>query len=253
MKRVRSSDGQFNYELLCHSEYDAWRARTLRTKEPGTVEWIRREVRAGDVFVDVGANIGLYTLLAAKRVGATGHVYAFEPHLGNAGSLLENVRRNGLSDRVSVCSVALHHLEGFFPFNYSAMVSGSSMSQLGETRTDSGAVFQPVMAELKCGVTLDHLIDSGVVRRPTLVKLDVDGNELQVLEGMRQLLSSSRPPRCIQVELGRRAGEAVRRFMHAVGYQFERRHDTDIGERRIREGADPALISHNALFRPAAN
>src|SRR5215213_8519026 len=55
--------------FLCRSDLELMRARTFATKEEGTVEWIRSSVRPGQVFCDVGANIGLYSLLAAHHAG----------------------------------------------------------------------------------------------------------------------------------------------------------------------------------------
>ena len=61
-------------------------------KESGTCEWIKNDIGPGDVFFDIGANIGIYSILAANRVGKTGKVYAFEPHSGNFTRLLRILR-----------------------------------------------------------------------------------------------------------------------------------------------------------------
>jgi FkbM family methyltransferase len=110
---------------------ETYRALTLFVKEQGTVEWIRSTVQPGDVFYDIGANIGMYTLLAASRVGDAGKVYAFEPHVRNFTSLLQNVALNNLSGRVAPICSALHDTEGFLNFNYLTWQAGSSTSQLG--------------------------------------------------------------------------------------------------------------------------
>ncbi len=95
---VKVDDGQFTYRFRCETPFEMWRARTLLEKEEGTVRWIRNSVRDGEVFYDIGANIGLYTLLAGYRVGAVGGVYAFEPHVANVQSLLAQ-RRPEPTDR----------------------------------------------------------------------------------------------------------------------------------------------------------
>jgi len=86
VKQVRVSDGQFEYEFRCETPVEVWRAKTLPVKEAGTIQWIAGRVQSGDVFYDIGANIGLYTLVAGKRVGPAGMVYAFEPHVKNVDS-----------------------------------------------------------------------------------------------------------------------------------------------------------------------
>lgn len=78
--------------FLCDDPIEVWRAETILEKEPGTIRWLDR-IQPGDVFYDVGANIGVYSLYAAKR-GAK--VYAFEPHALNALHLARNATMNGL-------------------------------------------------------------------------------------------------------------------------------------------------------------
>ena len=63
----------------------------------------------------------------------------------------------------------------------------------------------PVASEMVCGSRVDHLVETGVIRAPTLVKIDVDGNELAILRGMTGLLRGRQRPRAVQVEL--KAGE----------------------------------------------
>ena len=74
-----------------------WRVDTLFSKEPDTIEWIAG-FQSGEVLVDVGANVGMYTIWAAKTRGT--HVYAFEPESQNYGALCRNIVLNNLSKRV---------------------------------------------------------------------------------------------------------------------------------------------------------
>lgn len=249
---VRASDGEFDYEFRCDNLTELWRARTLAVKEAGTVEWIKAEVRPGDVFCDIGANVGLYTLMAAKRVGPRGLVYAFEPHVGNVYSLLHNVSRNGFSKNVRVISAALHESEGFFDFHYQQAEPGSSMSQLADTRDAAGQEFQPAFTEYKYATTLDRLVQRGELRAPDLIKIDVDGNELLIVRGMRNLLSGPRPPRALQIEINTRYKADLFALLSECGYTSVVRHDTQSGKAAIAAGKDPEAIGYNAIFRRAA-
>jgi predicted O-methyltransferase YrrM len=100
--KVRLNDNGHRSVFVCDTKTDAQRPMALWLKEEGTMRWIDREVRAGDIFMDIGANIGVYTLAAAHRSGDTGRVYAFEPHKVNAVTLMQNVVQSGVQDRVEI-------------------------------------------------------------------------------------------------------------------------------------------------------
>ncbi len=212
--------------------------------------WISRSVVEGDVFLDVGANIGLYTMMAAKRCGDTGQVIACEPHIGNAFSLMKNCQLNGVSDRVRILVSALSASSGFDDFNYDSLIPGTSMSQFGSTLDDKGQEINPVLAELKYGVQLDDLIASNRIPVPTIVKIDVDGNEELVLEGMESLLTRNRP-RSLQVELGPRNMQGVNAILERYGYQSVQRHDTEAGKKKLMSGVNADQVAHNMIFEPA--
>jgi FkbM family methyltransferase len=227
------------------------RATNALHNEPGTLRWIAGHVRPGDVFYDVGANVGVFSLLAAHRTGPGGHVVAFEPHAATIATLLENVVLNGLGERVDVLSCALHRTTGHLPFLYRSLVAGSGLSQVGATRDPFGHVAEPVARELKAVASADDLVAAGTIRPPDVIKIDVDGNEAEVLAGMHTLLTGPRRPRSVQVEVNPDGGPKVLELMSAVGYRETGRHRTLRIERLVREGADPATLGANVLFEPA--
>ena len=165
------------YTFLCESLRDYGRCAGLFLKEPGTCEWIERTVKPGDIFYDIGANIGVYSILAGQRVGPQGRVIAFEPHAGNFAALSRNIEANGFAGRIVPCGFALHRSSGFFDFNYSSLAVGSSRSQLDGNAAPGFDPFEPVVRELKYAAAVDDLVLSGRLPRPTHVKIDVDGNE----------------------------------------------------------------------------
>jgi FkbM family methyltransferase len=245
---VRHDGHEYSYRCATFDEY--MRAHSLFWKEPGTFRLITAELRPGDVFHDIGANMGIYSIPAARRVGEEGVVYAFEPHVGNAQSLLENVQANGLQDRVRVISCALHEASGFFDFKYQDLTAGTSMSQLESDRDAFGRELRPVASELKYAIALDDLVEGGTVRTPDLVKIDVDGNELLVLRGMRRLLTGERRPRAVQVEVNVDEREELEEFMASCRYELAERHLTEGIQRQLDAGADPATLPFNGIFRP---
>lgn len=251
VRDIEVVDADGAYRFRCGSFRELSRCMSLFTKEAGTCQWIKEAAAPGDVFYDVGANIGIYTVLAARKVGETGKVFAFEPHGANFASLLDNIMINDLADVVVPCSFALADQDGYFPFNYLSNAPGSSESQLSARHRSTGEAYTPAIAELKFAATLDQLIAGGHLVPPDHVKIDVDGNELLILRGMSELLSGGRRPRSLQIEINQRYKEELFAFMEQHGYALERKHYTRTGLRKIEAGGDPEAYGYNAVFRPA--
>jgi FkbM family methyltransferase len=134
----------------------------------------------GTTFFDVGANVGFYTIMAARRVGATGKVVAFEPVPENVASLRTNVAMNRLSN-VMVEQVAVSSSARQATLD----VSDSLEAKLVETPATRWSI-------LVTTLSLDLFIrQSGLC--PDLVKIDVEGHEAAVIEGMRTTLADARP------------------------------------------------------------
>lgn len=249
--RVRLDDKGHRSVYLCESKFDALRPMSLWIKEAGTMRWIDGEVRAGDIFMDIGANIGIYTLAAAHRVGNTGKVYAFEPHKMNGITLLRNIEASGLADRVDFFACALSDASGVLPFNYVSLASASSGSQLGHARVAGASRdFKPAAREMLAAVTVNDLMANGTIKAPNLVKIDVDGNELKILNGMKKLLTGKDRPRAVQVEINAGEQEKIASFLADCGYTLAERHHTKDGEKQIKRGIPLEKIAHNAIFRP---
>jgi len=237
--------------FVCTGLRELKRAATLFYKEEGTIAWLRHELRPDDVFLDVGANMGVYTIFAALRLGETGSVVAVEPHLVNATRLLENVRANGLGGRVSVLTSALADAGGFDAFNYRDWGAGTSNSQLGSSLDSSGQEFEAAATELKSVTTVDALIAAGAIPRPDLVKIDVDGLEPRILAGMQALLTSEPQPRSVQVEVEPGTRAQIEDQLGEWGYARQSSHFSKGGKRRLGRGEAASSIPHNVIFAPA--
>ena len=235
---------QFIFKTV--TPFEKWRVATLETKEPGTIKWIEEEVGPEDVVYDIGANMGIYSVMAGAR-GAT--VYAFEPHQPTAEHLIENIQVNGLERLVTVFTTALHSEEGYLPFNSYSKEAGSSGSQLGHAVDEFGRAFVPAKTETVYATTIDRLVAAGTIQPATCIKLDVDGNEHFVLQGMARLLKEH-PPRLIQVEVHPSDDEKVVEFMDGFDYEVSKRHWTQMGQEAIDKGYNPAKVAHNVIFRP---
>lgn len=148
--------------------------------ERGLRLFLQRNLMPGDVFVDVGANVGLHTVVAATRVGPGGRVIAFEAVPRTVEHLRASLRLSDVEAWVEVHTVAVgaREEEGRV-FHVAAIAGHSSMYPLQE------AVLEQVMVPVR---TLDGVLSGAGVK---LVKIDVEGAELDVLQGMAQLIEQN--------------------------------------------------------------
>jgi FkbM family methyltransferase len=228
------------------SSISNWRFETLYTKEPGTVDLLKKNLQPGDVFFDIGANVGIYSILAATLVNC--QVYSFEPHIINALELMKNVRLNSLEDRVKVLTLALNDVETLLDFNYASEEPGSSGSQLGHTRNELGADFSPVLSEMKLTTSLDDLVLlKRILPQPNIIKIDVDGNDLKILQGMDSIMSFM-SLRIVQVEIHPDNNKHIVEYMRQHDFKLYKRHASSLAQKKIDAGSDIEEVFHNAVF-----
>jgi FkbM family methyltransferase len=178
----------------------------LGTSEPETQETLARIVKRGDVFYDIGANVGFFTLIGARLVGGEGIVYAFEPVPAHAETLRRNVELNALKN-VVVLEKAAGSSSGPGQLTLEDDPTGAHLA----SEDASGDVVVEVVA-------IDDLVESRMIPPPKVVKLDVEGAELAVIDGMRRTIERSRP--IIVCELHGTDSE-FNDFMSRLGYSVE--------------------------------
>ena len=169
--------------------------------EPEVTSVLERELKVGMGFVDVGANVGYYSLLAAGRVGTTGKVYAFEPAPGNYHLLKKNAEVNGYANLVAVPH-ALADKPGTTNLYLSRVGSGWH-SLYRSARVGAETVKVAVK-------TLDDFLEAEGWPRVDALKIDAEGAEFAVLLGMRRLLQRSATLRLLVVEFSPDALRASR-------------------------------------------
>jgi FkbM family methyltransferase len=159
--------------------------------DPALSKFIETNLSPSDVFIDVGAHVGYFTLLAARRVGPTGTVLSIEPNPFALEQLELNVERSNLQN-VLVEHTACGESRAVVKL-YLHADSNSSMASLYSGKASAaGAV------EVPC-TTLDQLCQERRLHRVKLVKIDVEGAELFVLRGMKGVMREMRP--AIVIEL----------------------------------------------------
>jgi FkbM family methyltransferase len=184
-EQVMTVTGGVGAGLRIGSRYASADYRT-GTNELPVQEALRDLLGAGDTFFDVGSNIGFFALIGAKQVGPRGQVHAFEPVADIAEAARLNASRNGL-DMVTVHTVAVADIpSGYVELMLAAHPGGATLSTTDEPNDLSGRLPVPV-------TTLDQLVAEGRCPVPDVVKIDVEGAEMQVLDGMARQLAGRRP------------------------------------------------------------
>ena len=186
-----------------------------RVEEYGDEEEFTRlildEVQPGEVFYDIGASVGLVTVHAAKK-GA--YVVAFEPDPSFRDRLISNIELNRI-ENAKVIEWAVSDHEGSENL-YTDGISGKSPNFLESRQRNMIRV--PVKS-------IDYALKLGELAYPSIIKIDIEGAEIQAIKGMKNLFSSEKAPRCVFMELhtdflrafGSSASE-VENLMKSFGY-----------------------------------
>lgn len=185
-------------EGLVVNESVGWTCFRERRWDPHVEACIRTVLRPGQTAVDVGANLGYFTAVLAQCVGPAGRVWSFEPVPETYELLTLCKSLNGYA-HVTPMGVALGTANGSIEITYDRRHSGIATMHPDQVAGETQRV------QLR---SLDTLIASGEVgRRPDLLKVDVEGHELDVLRGARQTIAEATPT--IVFELNERAARAA--------------------------------------------
>ncbi len=165
-----------------------YRVSSFPTKEPETLEWIDT-IPPGSVMWDVGANVGLYSVYAAKSRGAM--VFAFEPSVFNLEWLARNIFLNQLQQQVIIVPVALSSQPGPSQFRMSTTQWGGALSTFGEEYGQDGKTLASLFEYQTCGMRMDDVCAQLVLHLPRYIKIDVDGIEHLILSGGSAVLKQA--------------------------------------------------------------
>jgi FkbM family methyltransferase len=183
----------------------------LGTFEPHLQRAIRQYVAAGDTVYDIGANIGYVSLSLAKRVGSRGRVVAFEPVPWNADLLRRNIEDNGITN-VQLLEVAASDNRGEAVMRIAG--NNPDMASLVWHRNNPSALELVIKR-----VVIDNLVEAGTLTEPKFVKIDVEGAEGQVLQGMRRTLAKAAP--VVFIECSDAGRETSWHLLSELGYRCQ--------------------------------
>jgi FkbM family methyltransferase len=172
---------------------------------------LAEHLRPGMVFYDLGANLGLFTLLAARLVTATGKVFSFEPDPKNAAALRRNIQRNGFTN-VTVVESGIWSSTG--DRSFVAATADSPDHGVGKfvERAPAGS------GTLTPCVSLDAFIQTAPP--PDAIKCDIEGAEVEALRGATKLLQSPTRPWIIMEMHSPALDQAARATLSSWGYQL---------------------------------
>lgn len=196
-----------------------WRVESLFEKEPCTIEWIST-FRENEVLVDIGANVGMYTVFAAatRRV----RVYAFEPESQNYALLNRNIVANRLDDRVRAYCLALSNYTSLGELHLSEFVAGGSCHSLDEPVNHAHAPMKPAFTQGCFSTSLDELVADNTVPVPDHIKIDVDGFEPAVVGGAEKSIRSGKV-RSLLIEINQNLDDHLRlvKTLEKWGFRYD--------------------------------
>lgn len=249
------------FRMETHGKTDIYVSRAIedwRNWEGSGTAIVLQLLRGAADFVDVGANIGWYTLVAGHALGGRGHVHSFEPDPAHIAKLRANVTLNRL-DNVTINDCALSDRAGTATLYLNEVNRGDNSLLPHETRTRSAIV------------KLERLDDyDGLNReRPLIIKIDVQGSEIDVLAGARTLLATH--PREIVLlceispaglALGGHTASELAALLHQLGFaaalvdrarpriipmSWDRLVELQLGEDKRNQGADCDVVAFRRI------
>ncbi len=223
---LKISVPKYNYKVLCPIKKEEVINMTIR--EDDIIEHFTP--KQGDIVVDIGANIGRYTIIGSKRVGTQGKVVAIEAHPGNFEMLNRNIKLNQLTNVI--------------PLNYAAY-SKETKIRLYVPGEESGyTVYNTIMSN-RAGTeenfvevnanTLDYLLQLNQIKQEQVnwIKIDVEGAELDVLKGSTNVLSKSKDIALLIEVHGLNNYRPVVEFLSLYNFKIEFEKTYETGDKHI--------------------
>ena len=186
IKKINHKNQELKFHIINYLTY--YRASTFSDKEPETLEWIE-SFNENSIFFDIGSNIGLYSIYAAKLKKSK--VYCFEPSVFNLELLVQNIHLNNVNDNTVILPLALNDKNSIEAFNLSNLSKGGALSSFGKNYNQYGEKINIKNYYYTVGMKLDNLVKYLNIDSPNYIKIDVDGIEHLILNGMTDILEKT--------------------------------------------------------------
>ena len=176
--------------LFCTpNDISKWRATSFSTKEPETLEWIDSIPRES-VFWDIGANVGIYSVYAAKKQSC--RVFSFEPSVFNLELLARNIFLNNLTEFITIVPLPLTDKLAISNLNMTSTAWGGAMSTFDQSYGHDGNTMEKVFVIPTLGISMSDAIILLKIPQPDYIKMDVDGIEHLILKGGMLVLEKTK-------------------------------------------------------------
>lgn len=193
-------------------------------KEPGTIEWIENNIKKGEVVYDVGANVGLFSLIASKFNSDQVEIYSFEPSYSTFNQLVKNILMNNCGKNVFPFLFALSSETAATDWHYSSVDAGTSFHGLGSSINCKG-VFRPEYTQKVICYKVDDLVERFGFKIPNHIKIDVDANEYDILLGAEKTLSDVRFKTVIvEYQKGNEKAGKIDGYMRSLNFEVQNKY-----------------------------
>jgi FkbM family methyltransferase len=243
---VRTPEGVVKFH--CDSEVARIRANGMLIREPDTLDWIRT-FSPGDVFLDIGSNVGVFSLFAAVAREAT--VIACDPLPHNNYAITRNAILNGVSEHIIPLAVALTDVPGTAALSVPGVAdaTGGAGATYGETYDNYQNTIDATYKLTVPGISVDRMIEVYGLPVPAHIKMDIDGIQEKVIKGAEKTLSDSRLKSVMielqptNIEQNASACDIIRTAMERAGFSLAKTVRTSPNG-----SDDPAVSPTNNFF-----
>lgn len=229
INHITNDNKSINLSLFTPNGITLYRANTFSIKEPETLEWIEEFGVNDAILIDVGANVGLYSIYHALVNNSK--AIAFEPSFTNLRLLVKNININQCQNLISVMSNPLSNSLSMNKFIYGSLEEGDALSSFGVKFGYDGNEINEELSINVLGMSLDWILENKFIENsPYFVKIDVDGIEHIILEGAEKTLLSSNC-KSVLVEVNENFKDqaiAVKKQMEAFGFILKNKVYSDL-------------------------
>tara|TARA_Y100000768_G_C23962839_1_gene676296 strand:+ start:417 stop:1235 length:819 start_codon:yes stop_codon:yes gene_type:complete len=188
--RRRVNISGLSFTLSCTNWVTHFRWYLFKTKEPESIYFFDNYLNEGDVYFDIGANVGVFSIYPAKRFDDI-KVFSFEPEASNLAYLKENIIENKISDKVMIYGLGISDCVGLSKLHLQDLLAGSAMHTEDQNDIELSAEGKkPILwSEGIYTVSLDYFCEE-LNLMPNVIKIDTDGNESKILMGAKNILKN---------------------------------------------------------------